>query len=117
MSNHLSSDERTAAVQVGRRLREARELAGLSLREVAQRVGLRDHTVIMKYERGETPPSSTRLRSLALAVGCSAAALLAEHDDAVALIGAVDRADTARLAQLQFVLESLDVPPPVPPEP
>ncbi len=115
MRDGLAYDEHTAAVQLGERLRAAREFAGLSLREVAQRVGLRDHTVLIKYERGETSPSSARLSSLAHALACSAAALLAERDAAVAIIDAVDRADEARLAQLQFVLDSLDATPPEPP--
>ena len=115
MKGGLSQAEHAAAVRVGRRLRSARELAGLSLREVAQRIGLRDHTVLIKYERGETSPSSARLSSLARVLDCSAAALLADRDDAVAMIDSVDRADEARLAQLQFVIESLDAPPPVPP--
>lgn len=115
MSASLLQDERATAVRVGRRLREAREEAGLSLRELAQRVGLRDHTVLIKYERGETSPSSARLRSLAQALACSAAALLADRDDAVSIIDAVDQADAARLAQIQFVLDRLDAPPPAPP--
>jgi transcriptional regulator with XRE-family HTH domain len=111
-----SPDERAAAARIGRRLRDAREAAGLSLRELAQRVGLRDHTVLIKYERGETPPSSARLLSLARALGCSAAALLAGRDETMALIDAVDRADDALVAQLEFLLERLGAPPPEPPD-
>ena len=105
-------DERRAAARLGQRLRMAREESGLSLRELAQRVGLRDHTVLIKYERGATAPSSVRLLSLARALGCSAAALLAESDAAVAIIDAVDRADESRLAQLGFVLDTLSASPP-----
>jgi transcriptional regulator with XRE-family HTH domain len=114
MKGALSQAERTAAVCLGQRLRAAREQAGLSLREVAGRVGLRDHTVLIKYERGATAPTSARLRSLAQALGCSAAALLADRDDAMAIIAAVDRADDVRLAQLQLVLDSLEAAPPPP---
>jgi transcriptional regulator with XRE-family HTH domain len=115
MRSSLLADEHAAAILVGRRLRAARELAGLSLRDLASRVGLRDHTVLIKYERGATSPTSARLRSLAQALGCSAAALLADRDDAAAIIAAVDRADDARLAQLQIALDSLDRAPPAPP--
>jgi transcriptional regulator with XRE-family HTH domain len=104
------------ARRLGQRLREAREAAGLSLRELAQRVGLRDHTVLIKYERGETPPSSTRLVALAQALDYSAAALLADNDAAAAIIVAVDRADDDLLAQLQFVLERLTASQPERPE-
>jgi len=107
VSGGRSSDEQQSAAQVGRRLRAARARAGLSLRELAQRVGLRDHTVLIKYERGATPPSSARLFALARALDCSAAALLADRDEAMALIGSVDRADADLLAQLQVTLERL----------
>jgi transcriptional regulator with XRE-family HTH domain len=116
------SEETTAASEiatarlVGRRLRAAREEAGISLRELAQRVGLRDHTVLIKYEQGRTAPSCARLVSLAHALGISPAALLAAQDAAIPLITAVDRADEGELAQLTFVLETLHAPNPEPPE-
>lgn len=115
MSIEPALDERLAAARLGQRLRTAREEAGLSLRELAQRVGLRDHTVLIKYERGATAPSSVRLLSLARALGCSAAALLADRDAAIRIIDAVDRADEVRLAQLGFVLDSLESPSPAAP--
>lgn len=105
-------DEHVAAIRLGRRLRYARETAGLSLRELARCIGLRDHTVLIKYERGETPPSSVRLLSLAQALGVSADALLAGRDEAIPIITAADHADAERLAQLQFVLDTLNRPPP-----
>lgn len=108
MSTDTRSEEQQAAVLLGRRLRAAREEAGLSLRELAQRIGLRDHTVLLKYERGATVPTSVRLISLAQALGCSAAGLLAANDAAVPIISAIDRAGEQRLAQLGFVLETLD---------
>jgi transcriptional regulator with XRE-family HTH domain len=103
----MGEGEVEIAQRLGQRLRAAREDAGLSLRELAQRVGLRDHTVLIKYERGETPPSSARLVALARAIDCSAAALLADNDMAVAIITTIDRADEPLLAQLQFILEQL----------
>lgn len=103
------------AQRIGRRLRHAREMAGLTLRELAAHVGLRDHTVILKYERGETAPTITRLYALAHAIGLTPAALLAEHDDAVPLIAAVDQADPQRREQLAFFFTALDDPLPSPP--
>jgi transcriptional regulator with XRE-family HTH domain len=116
MTEAMSSTEATAARLVGRRLRAAREEAGVSLRELAQRVGLRDHTVLIKYEQGRTAPTSTRLISLARALGVSPAALLASHDAAIPLITAVDQADEVQLAQLSFAVETLQSPDPEPPE-
>jgi HTH-type transcriptional regulator, cell division transcriptional repressor len=103
------------AQRVGGRLRRAREAAGLTLRELAAQVGLRDHTVILKYERGVTAPTITRLYALAQALRVTPAALLAAHDEAVALIAAVDTADQERREQLAFFFAALDEsPPPAP---
>lgn len=115
MTAPMAFDEEQAAVRLGARLRAAREQAGVSLRELARQLGLRDHTVLIKYERGVTPPSSVRLQAIARALGCSAAALLAATDDAALLIDAVDHADAGQIAQLRFVLETLTSAPPVPP--
>jgi transcriptional regulator with XRE-family HTH domain len=103
------------AQRIGSRLRHARTAAGLTLRELAAQVGLRDHTVILKYERGETAPTITRLHALAHALQTTPAALLADHDDAVALIAAVDMADPDRREQLAFFFAALNDPlPPAP---
>jgi transcriptional regulator with XRE-family HTH domain len=108
-------DEERAAVRLGARLRVAREEAGVSLRELARQLGLRDHTVLIKYERGVTPPRSVRLQAIAQILGCSAAALLAATDEAAPIINAVDHADAGQIAQLSFVLETLTSAPPAPP--
>jgi transcriptional regulator with XRE-family HTH domain len=115
MSAPTSEFESAAARRIGARLRAAREDAGLSLRELAQRVGLRDHTVIIKYEQGRTSPSSARLLSLAMALSISPAALLAARDAAIPLIAAIDKANDVQLAQVAFMLDTLDVPDPRPP--
>src|SRR5215467_11659843 len=78
------ADEDTIAARVGARLREARLQAGLTVREVADRIGLK-HAIIVKYENGAIVPSIARLQTLARLYGLTAAALLAEHDDAVPL--------------------------------
>lgn len=53
---------------LGERLKMARAMAGLALREVADRVGV-SHTAISKYERGMDVPSSSVLLRLAEALG------------------------------------------------
>lgn len=116
MIDALAAREAAAAQLVGRRLRAAREEAGLSLRELAQRVGLRDHTVLIKYEQGRTAPSCVRLMSLAHALGIAPAALLATQDAAMPVIAAVDQAHGVQLAQLAFVVETLDAPAPEHPD-
>jgi transcriptional regulator with XRE-family HTH domain len=49
------------------RLQQARKATGLSLREVAERVGV-SHAAIKKYEDGETIPSSDMLLKLSQAL-------------------------------------------------
>lgn len=112
MTAQIMFDEGRAAVRLGARLRAAREKACVSLRELARNLGLRDHTVLIKYERGSTAPSSVRLQAIAHVLGCSAAALLATTDDAVPIIHTVDHADAGQLAQLSFILETITSAPP-----
>jgi HTH-type transcriptional regulator, cell division transcriptional repressor len=117
MSDLDMPSELATARRIGARLRAARETAGLSLRELAQRVGLRDHTVIIKYEQGRTSPSTARLVSLAAALGVSPAALLAARDAAAPLLATIDQANEAQLAQVAFMLDALDAPDPELPDP
>ncbi len=105
----LYTQERAEAQQIGRRLRHVREQAGLTLRDLAQRLDFPHHTILLKYERGETVPSAARLVSLARALNCSPAALLARDDRAMPIMTAVDQADEGALAQLAFVYETLAV--------
>src|SRR6185295_3969302 len=104
------ADAHLFAQLVGRRLRRAREAAGLTLRDLAAQVGLRDHTVILKYERGETPPTITRLHALAQVLNMTPAALLAEQDAAVPLIRAIETADDELRQQLAFFVSALEDP-------
>lgn len=92
------------SARVARRLRDARIAAGLTVREAAARAGLLSHTLIVKYESGAVAPPLDRLRALALAYGVTPAALLAEHDAAVAVIAQLERASAAQLAQLARML-------------
>ena len=103
----LQEQEREVARMIGRRLRQLREQEGLTLRDLALRLGFPHHTILLKYERGETAPSAARLVSLARALNSSPAALLARDEQARPIIAAVDRADAVELAQLAFVLETL----------
>ena len=55
-------------ITLGERLKMARAISGLALREVAERAGV-SHTAISKYERGLDVPSSSVLLRLAQALG------------------------------------------------
>lgn len=53
---------------IGERIKRARDAAGLSLRALAQEVGV-SHAAISKYEKGQNTPSSAVLRAIARATG------------------------------------------------
>jgi transcriptional regulator with XRE-family HTH domain len=106
----LAIQEQTIAKQIGQRLRTAREQAGLTLRDLAQRLDFPYHTILLKYERGEAIPNIARLVSLAHALNCSPASLLARDEQAIPLIRAVDQADEEQLAQLVFIFQTLALP-------
>jgi len=66
---------------IGERLRIARRKSGLSLREVADRMGGQvTHMAISKYERGEMTPSSAVMIELAKVLGVSLEFLAAPMD-------------------------------------
>lgn len=58
------------AVQIGARLRDAREAAGLSTRELADHLGVKESTV-GKWESGERSPRGQRVSKLAGILGVS----------------------------------------------
>ena len=60
------------ANEVGLRLREARKAAGLTLRELAARVGIANYQTIDNIERGRQRASVDQIESLARALGVSA---------------------------------------------
>ncbi len=62
----LDDDER----QIGRRLAEARDAAGLSRRELADHLGVKEST-IAKWESGERSPRGQRVSKLAGILGVS----------------------------------------------
>jgi transcriptional regulator with XRE-family HTH domain len=90
-------------VRVGARLREARLQSGLTVREVADRLGLK-HAIIVKYENGTVVPSIDRLHALAQLYGLTVAALLVEQDAAIELFAMLDRADVSEIERLVQVL-------------
>ncbi len=80
-------------VRVARRLRMARLAAGLTVREVAAQTGIKDHSILVRYENGEARPPLHRLALLARTYGLSLSALLATDDALMPLIAALEQAD------------------------
>lgn len=72
LMNSLEPERLEAMAEAGRFLRDAREMAGLSLKELGDSLGLADDSVLQDVESGESiMPLELMLRS---------AALLARHD-------------------------------------
>lgn len=99
--------QETLSVRLARRLRDARVQAGLTVREAASQAGVSTHTLIVKYEKGTIAPPFDRLDDLARLYGTTPAALLAEHDEAMPVIAAIDLADSIQLTHLAAAIENL----------
>ena len=93
--------------QLGPRLRDARQTANLTVREVGERLGV-DHSMIVRYENGESLPPLDRLIALADVYGLTPAALLARHAAAVSVIAAIDQAEAGAIARLGALLDDPD---------
>ena len=93
-------------VQFGQRLAHARQEAGLTLQELAERVGWHIST-LHNYESGRRPLKIAQLAQLAAALNRSPAALLAASDDAIPIIEQIDRS-TERRKQVALFLSHLE---------
>jgi transcriptional regulator with XRE-family HTH domain len=94
----------TLLQQLGSRLRNARQTANLTVREVGKRLGV-DHSMIVRYENSESLPPLDRLIALADLYGITPAALLARHAAAVPIIAAIDQAEASALVRLGTLLD------------
>lgn len=92
------------STRLGRRLREARVRAGLTVREAAQAAGIPNHSLLVRYENNDSHPPLDRLEALADAYETTPAALLAEQDEAVGLIALLERADATTLQRILAAL-------------
>ena len=99
-------DAETIDVQVGRRLAAARQAAGLTVRQLAARLGW-PYATLANYERGRRPLRVAQLVALAAALGQSPAAFLVDSPEAAAIVNRID-GDLERCVQVAFVLDSLD---------
>jgi transcriptional regulator with XRE-family HTH domain len=75
MEDMLSTLEDEVSLRTGRAVKQRRQAAGLSLRELAARSGI-SSSMISDIERGAKSPTVTTVVRLALALGVSAAALI-----------------------------------------
>jgi transcriptional regulator with XRE-family HTH domain len=91
---------------VGQRIAAARQRGGLSIRDLADRIGWPRDTLV-NYELGRRAITIERLDQIAEALGVSAAALLIEDERLAALVGQL-ASSPALLAHVRFFLDTLD---------
>ena len=90
----LSTLENEIAQRTGRAVKDRREAAGFSLRDLAARSGI-SASMISEIERGTKSPTVTSLVRLAQALGISAAALIDGGTDPAPRIQVLRRGDGA----------------------
>jgi transcriptional regulator with XRE-family HTH domain len=95
----------SAVTRLGDRLREARLNARLTVREAAERIGLRAHGTLVQYEHGTVLPPLERLAALATVYHIPLASLVVSSDALVPVITMLERATPAQLVALMRLLE------------
>lgn len=93
-------------IQFGRRLARARQDAGLTLQELAERLGWHIST-LHNYESGRRPLRIAQLAQLAAALQRSPAAFLAASDEAIPIIEQID-GSAERREQVAIFLSHID---------
>lgn len=93
--------------QLGERLREARLNARLTVREAAERAGLRAHGTLVQYENGRVLPPLDRLAALAQAYDVPLASLLVSQDALVPVVTMLERASAAQIDAFAKLLQQV----------
>jgi len=100
-------EESPIAAQVGVRLREARLNARLTVREAAERIGLRAHGTLVQYENGKVAPPLGRLVVLAQVYDVPLASLFVAHEALIPVVTLLERATPAQIGTLAQVLQQV----------
>ena len=91
---------------VGQRLAAARKAAGLTVRQLADRLGWPDHSRLTSYETGRRTTSVVTLIEIARALGQAPAALLVESPEEAEIIAQV-AGNRERAQQLSYLIHLL----------
>lgn len=91
---------------VGQRIAVARQRAGLSIRELADRIGWPRDTLV-NYELGRRAITVEKLDQIAAVLGIPAAALLIENEQLAELVARLV-ASPALLSHVQFFVGTMD---------
>lgn len=101
---------------VGQRIASARKIAGMTTRQLADRLGWSDHTRIVNYENGRRSVSVVTLMKIAGALDVAVAALLVESSEERAVVAMV-AGNRERAQQLAYLITLLNEPEPQPDTP
>ena len=97
--------EAPVVARLGERLREARLNARLTVREAAERVGLRAHGTLVQYEHGTVLPPLERLAALAQIYDTPLASLMVSHDALAPVVAMLERATAAQISAFSSLLQ------------
>lgn len=100
-----STASSTIIARLSDRLREARLNARLTVREAAERIGLRAHGTLVQYENGKVLPPLDRLAALADAYDVPLASFVASDDALAPVITLLERATPAQLNAIAQLLQ------------
>src|SRR5437773_2369390 len=95
-------------VQIGKRLAAARQAAGLSIRQLADKLGW-PHTTLGNYESGRRTLPIPRLCDIAAVLGRTPAALLLDPPEAARIVEQI-AGNLERCMQIAYFLDTLDQP-------
>jgi transcriptional regulator with XRE-family HTH domain len=102
----MTSITSTAMVaQLGDRLREARLNARLTVREAAERAGLRAHGTLVQYENGRVLPPLDRLAALATAYDIPLASLVVSEAALMPIVTLLERASASQIDAFTQLLQ------------
>src|SRR5262245_60524137 len=96
-----------AVARIGERLREAGLNAWLTVREAAERVGLRAHGTLVQYENGNVLPPLDRLAALAQAYDVSLASLVVSDDVLAPIVTMLERATAPQISAFADLLQRI----------
>jgi transcriptional regulator with XRE-family HTH domain len=95
------------AAQLGDRLREARLNARLTVREAAERAGLRAHGTLVQYENGRVLPPLDRLAALSIAYDVPLSSLVVSSDALMPVVALLERATAPQITAFAQLLQQV----------
>lgn len=103
----MSDTTLSTVARLGERLREARLNARLTVREAAERIGLRAHGTLVQYENGRVLPPLDRLAALAAAYDVPLASLVVSDDALAPVVTLLERATPAQIRAIAHLLQQV----------